>query len=205
MVCHHITLRSLSPPRMAHPHQRASPARGASRMALDANSLGNGVPRFRSPEDGYPLRPHGWHAQKPTHLLSHPHARPPAWRLTALANARLTACLPVPSPSAASARCARQLSVASSTQSASVPTASPGPRSPRRSHLHLPEPQQPVRQQPPPLVGGRLPLSRNPKRMDDPEIVRVFAPVHAVQVISAWKANSRGRARLTWLGGARAE
>ena len=203
MVRHHNPF-ALSPPRMAHPHQRASPARGASRMALDANSLGNGVPRFRSPEDGYPLRSHGWHAQKPTHMLSHPHARPPALRLTALANARLTACLPVPSPSAASARCARQLSVASSTQSASVPTASPGPRSPRRSHLHLPEAQA-LRQQPPPLVGRSLPPSRNPKRMDDPEIVRVFAPVHAVQVISAWKANSRGRARLTWLGGARAE
>ena len=117
---------------MAHPHQRAWPARGASRMALDANSLGNGVPRFRSPEDGYPLRSHGWHAQKPTHMLSHPHARPPALRLTALANARLTACLPVPSPSAASARCARQLSVASSTQSASVWIVYDDPRSPRR-------------------------------------------------------------------------
>ena len=165
MVRHHKPF-ALSPPRMAHPHQRAWPARGASRMALDANSLGNGVPRFRSPEDGYPLRSHGWDAQKPTHMLSHPHARPPAWRLTALANARLTACLPVPSPSAASARCARQLSVASSTQSASVPTASPGPRSPRRSHLHLPEAQA-LRQQPPPLVGRRLPPSRNPQRRDD--------------------------------------
>ena len=114
----------------------------------------------------HPLRSHGWHAQNPTRMLSHPHARPPAWRLAALASARLTACLPVHLPTAASARCARQLSVASSTQSASVPTASPGPRSPRRSHLHLPQPQA-LRQQAPPLVRRRLPPCRNPKRRKD--------------------------------------
>ena len=86
----------------------------------------------------------------------------PAWTPTAPANARLTACLPVFLPSAASVRCARQVSAASSIQSASVPTASPGPRSPRR--CHLPQPQ--LLRQPPPLSGPKPP-SHNPKRRGD--------------------------------------